>query len=190
MNGKMRVSIVATALDGHKTDSSTVLNMTSRIQNRNNGYSDGLFSQNTNNIESNTFNSIEGATALKLDENFAINEQEQHSIVNNLAQSIPEPEIDSDVENIPAGVSMENASYIESNEDSSLLAKNEDTSFDTEPSNEEEHTPQLFSHDNEPQVESDLDESSGNEHAEKLFDQDSNEEEDFEIPAFLRKQKF
>ena len=192
MNGKMRVSIVATALDGHKTDSSTVLNMTSRIQNRNNGYSDGLFSQSTNNIniESNTFNSIEGATALKLDEKFAINEQEQHSIVNNLAQSIPEPEADSDVDNIPTGVSMENASYIESNEDSSLLAKNEDTSFDTEPSNEEEHTPQLFSHDNEPQVESDLDESSGNEHAEKLFDQDSNEEEDFEIPAFLRKQKF
>ena len=29
-----------------------------------------------------------------------------------------------------------------------------------------------------------------NEHSEKLFDQDSNEEEDFEIPAFLRKQKF
>ena len=193
MNGKMRVSIVATALDGHKTDSSTVLNMTSRIQNRNNGYSDGLFSQSTNNIniESNTFNSIEGATALKLDEKFAINEQEQHSIVNNLAQSISEPEADSDVDNIPTGVSMENASYIESNEDSSLLAKNnEDTSFDTEPSNEEEHAPQLFSHDNESQVESDLDESSRDEHTEQLFDQDSNEEEDFEIPAFLRKQKF
>ncbi len=86
---------------------------------------------------------------------------------------------------------MENASYIESNEDSSLLAKNnEDTSFDTEPSNEEEHAPQLFSHDNESQVESDLDESSRDEHTEQLFDQDSNEEEDFEIPAFLRKQKF
>ena len=29
-----------------------------------------------------------------------------------------------------------------------------------------------------------------NSDSEKLFDQDSNEEEDFEIPAFLRKQKF
>ena len=28
------------------------------------------------------------------------------------------------------------------------------------------------------------------EHTEKLFDQDTNEDEDFEIPAFLRKQKF
>ena len=27
-------------------------------------------------------------------------------------------------------------------------------------------------------------------HTEKLFDKDLNEEEDFEIPAFLRKQKF
>jgi cell division protein FtsZ len=190
MNGKMRVSIVATALDGHKTDSNTVLNMVSRIQNRNNGYSEGLFSQNTNNIENSTFNSIEGATALKLDEKFEINEQEQHSIVNNLEQSNPEPEIEADINNIPTGVSMENASYIESNEDSSLLSKDEGTNFDAETSNEEEHTPQLFSHDNEPQVESDLDEPGADEHTEKLFDQDLNEEEDFEIPAFLRKQKF
>ena len=42
MNGKIRVSIVATALDGYKTQNNTVLNMTSRIQHRNNGYSDGL----------------------------------------------------------------------------------------------------------------------------------------------------
>ena len=28
------------------------------------------------------------------------------------------------------------------------------------------------------------------ENTEELFDQDSNEEENFEIPAFLRKQKF
>ena len=192
MDGKMRVSIVATALDGYKTQTNTVLNMTSRIQNRNNGYSDGLFSQNTNNIniENNTFNSIEGATALKLDEKFEINEQEQHSVVNNLEQSNPKPEIESDVDNIPTGVSMENASYIESNEDSSLLAKDENTSFDVELSNEEEYTPQLFSHENESQAESGLDESNSDEHTEKLFDQDSNEEEDFEIPAFLRKQKF
>ena len=85
---------------------------------------------------------------------------------------------------------MENASYIESNEDSSLPAKDADKSFDAELSNEEEHTPQLFSDDNESQSESNLDESNVDEHTEKLFDQDSNEEEDFEIPAFLRKQKF
>ena len=195
MEGKMRVSIVATALDGHKTDSSTVLNMVSRIQNRNNGHSEGLFSQNTNNIENNTYNSIEGATALKLDEKFEIEKQEQGSTVNNLVQSAPETE--SEADNIPTGVSMENASYMESNEESSLMSNNVDSNFDVEPNNEEEHTPQLFSNENETQIENNLDDSNGNlndshgdEHTEKLFDQDSNEEEDFEIPAFLRKQKF
>ena len=42
MTGKIRVSIVATALDGHKTENKTVLNMVSRIQNRNTGYSENL----------------------------------------------------------------------------------------------------------------------------------------------------
>jgi len=193
MDGKMRVSIVATALHGSETK--PYLNLVNSNSNnggspiRNNGYSEGLFYQNKD-IESNTFNSIEGATALKLDEKFEINEQEQNSIVNNLEQSIPESEIEVDADNIPTGVSMENASYIESNEDSSLSSKDANTSFDAEPSKEEEHTPQLFSHDNELQAESGLDEFSSDEHTEKLFDQDSNEEEDFEIPAFLRKQKF
>ena len=45
MTGKIRVSIVATALDGYKTENKTVLNMFSRIQNRNTGYSENLFSQ-------------------------------------------------------------------------------------------------------------------------------------------------
>ena len=43
MEGKMRVSIVATALDGLKKGTNTVLNMVSRIQDRNHSHSDGLF---------------------------------------------------------------------------------------------------------------------------------------------------
>ena len=202
MNGKIRVSIVATALHGSETR--PYLNLVNSNPNnggssvRNNGFSEGLFFQNTNNIEGNTFNSIEGATALKLDEKFEINEQqEQHSIVNNLAKSIPESENEIsmteeiDAENIPTGVSMENASYMESNNDSSLsTSNNEDANFNVEQNNnEEEYTPQLFSDENEPQTESALDEVSDTQ-TERLFDQDLNEDEDFEIPAFLRKQKF
>ena len=186
MNGKMRVSIVATALDGHKMNNNTVLNMVSRIQNRNNGYSEELFSTKSN-IESNTFNSIEGATALKLDEKFEINEQEQQPIISNLEQQVPNPESDADP--APSGVSMESASYIESNNENSLLLEDEKTSFNTHQNNEEEHTPQLFSNNEELQPEKDLGESYET-HTEELFDQDLNEEEDFEIPAFLRKQKF
>jgi|TARA_Y100000816_G_scaffold123757_1_gene87020 cell division protein FtsZ len=193
MDGKIRVSIVATSLDGHKTQSNTVLNMVSRIQNRNDGYSEGLFSTNTK-IENNTFNSIEGATALKLDEKFEANhETQQHSFINDIEQGVSEPENKNFVnvkedENIPSGVSIESASYIEQNNaNSSDVSGEENLGVFSEP--EEEHTPKLFSEDSQLDAENDV--SNDNEiHSEKLFDQDTNEEEDFEIPAFLRKQKF
>ena len=195
MEGKMRVSIVATALDGHKPQTNTVLNMVSRIQNRNNGYSEGLFPNN--NIENNTLNSIEGATALKLDEKFEISEQQNQLTNNNLEQSILDPKSEVEISDqqeansIPSGVSMENASYIDSNSDISLpQSTTEDTSINIETNTiEEEHTPQLFADDYEPQTEDNLDEFSHTQ-TEKLFDQDSSEDEDFEIPAFLRRQKF
>ena len=44
--------------------------MVNRIQNRNPGYSDNIFKNP--NIEQNTLNSIDGATALKLDEQLEI----------------------------------------------------------------------------------------------------------------------
>jgi len=197
MNGKMRVSIVATALDGHKPQTSTVLNMTSRIQNKNNGYSDGLFSQNANNIENNTFNSIEGATALKLDDKLSINEQADSSVISKIESNVPQPEIEKTQENledinnnIPTGVSIESASYMENNSDDSLLLEeSENNDYHHDSNAEEEHTPALFSNEEQTQKENDLDEAYDT-HSEKLFDQDTNEDENFEIPAFLRKQKF
>ena len=65
MNGKIRVSIVATALDGEVHHSKTVLNMVDRIQNKASVQSENLFSKNIQ-ADLNTMNSIEGATALKL----------------------------------------------------------------------------------------------------------------------------
>ncbi len=192
MEGKMRVSIVATALDGNKPQTNTVLNMVSRIQNRNNGYSEGLFPNNPNvNPENNTLNSIEGATALKLDERFETKEQEPQSEINNFALNSSELEhdksiVENEMSNIPAGVSIENASYIDTNNES--LSTN-DSIMESSNHEDEEHTPQLFSKENESLSENDFDESNET-HSEKLFDQDINDEEDFEIPAFLRKQKF
>ena len=193
MNGKMRVSIVATALDGHKPESKTILNMVTRIQNRNNGYSEGLFSQNTK-IENTTFNSIDGATALKLDEKFEINEQEQNSLINNIEPNIHEPEKEvnpKDVDSIPAGVSIESASYMENNNENSLIKDSEEKILDDNINSniEEEYTPKLFSDEDQSNIENNLEEDNET-NTEKLFDQDISEEEDFEIPAFLRKQKF
>ena len=194
MEGKMRVSIVATALDGHKTESNTVLNMVSRIHNRNNGYSDSLFSHNAK-MENNTLNSIDGSTALKLDDKFEVNEQNEKVEINNFDQGISEQEnIDqlgqNAFENIPNGVSIESASYIENNSDGiSELTPNIQNTKIKENKHESENTPKLFTEDENLEIENNA--SNDNEtHIEKLFDQENNEEEDFEIPAFLRKQKF
>ena len=195
MSGKMRVSIVATALDGHNTESKTVLNMVSRLQNRNTGYSEGLFSQNTN-LDNGTLNSIEGATALKLDERFEIDSKEQLSqpIIGDLNEDVPQPKNDdsfseTNENTIPTGVSIENASYMENYKDENSLPLSDSIDQVSETESVEEHTPRLFSEENETSMEDSL--ANGNDtQTEKLFDQDTNEEEDFEIPAFLRKQKF
>jgi cell division protein FtsZ len=194
MNGKIRVSIVATALDGHKPETKTVLNMFNRIQNRNNGYSEGLFSHNTR-VENNTFNSIDGATALKLDESYELNNEESSASINNFenkidSQPLEKSYVEEELTNeIPSGVSMESASYIESNNSP------EETSNNISSVNDEiveDYTPKLFS--DEQSIEEDSETTNPNSYSdsntEQLFDQDTNEDEDFEIPAFLRKQKF
>jgi cell division protein FtsZ len=192
MTGKMRVSIVATALDGHTSENKTVLNMVSRIQNRNSGYSDSLFSQNTR-ADSNTINSIDGATALKLDESFEVNED--HNISINFENTLDNQQSENTMsneevlDNISSGVSMESASYIENNIDNSQ----EDINNNFTSSNDilEEDTPKLFSEEQSSQENLDTTNNvSIDSSSEQLFDQDANEEEDFEIPAFLRKQKF
>jgi cell division protein FtsZ len=192
MTGKIRVSIVATALDGHKSENRTVLNMVSRIQNRNTGYSDSLFSHNSR-LDSNTLSSIDGATALKLDENYEVNEEQNAAtkLENTLDNQQLENEMinEKTLNNIPSGVSMESAAYMENNVNDAQ--ENNNNAYLENNEIIEEYTPKLFSEEqnfnegievenNEP-VEKD---------SEELFDQDTNEEEDFEIPAFLRKQKF
>ena len=190
MTGKIRVSIVATALDGYKTEDKTVLNMVSRIHNRNTGYSENLFSQNPR-VENNALGSIEGATALKLDESYQLDEQQNNSIGEiedeNLNEDLYMNHIDQTqkiTDNIPSGVSIESASYIEN---SNLESEQNSSPLDSE----EEHTPKLFSDDqnhlNDESVDISKEEQT---ESDQLFDQDIDEEEDFEIPAFLRKQKF
>ncbi len=193
MTGKIRVSIVATALDGHKTENKTVLNMVSRIQNRNTGYSENLFSQSPR-VENNTLSSIDGATALKLDESYQLQEEDQNSSINNSENNLENENIigvptsaEKVSNDIPSGVSIESASYIESNN-----FQEEDSFTSMSENKKEEHTPKLFSEGQDFQSEERSDETKDEERNDydQLFDQDANEEEDFEIPAFLRKQKF
>ncbi len=193
MNGKIRVSIVATSLKGSSIspDPRPILNIVNGTNGRNNNFSDNLFSKS--NIEQNVVNSIDGATALKLDENYEVNEEQETSI-NNLQSELNDFKSDNALINedmtssIPSGLSMESASYMENNFNSSL-EKDNNPSLTNEII--DEYTPKLFSEDQNLKDGEDSDHYEQKDtETEQLFDQDTNEEEDFEIPAFLRKQKF
>ena len=173
LNGKMRVSIVATSLDGHRPESKTVLNMVNRIQNRNPGYSDNIFKNP--NIEQNPISSIDGATALKLDEQLEIDTTPFNTNQSSVGQEMSEKQKISQKLN-PKDISMENASYIENNIE---VEKELDDIGSIE-----EDTPKLFSEDDNQKFE-EIDTQN-----EKLFNQTPQDDEEFEIPAFLRKQKF
>ena len=179
MEGKIRVSIVATSLDGHKPESKTVLNMVNRIHNRNTGYSENLF-KNTN-LNQSPIGSIDRATALKLDEQLELKSSEDQLNNSTIEQDLPhETSQRQDTESV--GISIENASYIENNLD---IENHSDKTTD-----QEEHTPKLFSGENHIPEDNNFSIGDDENHNEKLFDQNSKDEEEFEIPAFLRKQKF
>ena len=200
MNGKIRVSIVATALHGSETK--PYLNLVNNTPNnsspinKNFNHGDNLFSNSNHNIDKNIVNSIDGATALKLDESYEIkSSEEQNTLINDFESSEENKILEDEMEQknfndeIPTGVSIESASYIEKNDNnnSAELVSQESNSIKGEI--EDEYTPKLFSEENiiENSKENDFSE---NQKTTELFDQDLNEDEDFEIPAFLRRQKF
>ncbi len=168
LDGIMRVSIVATALDGQQPESKSVINMVHRIQNRNPGYSDFSNINNPGNFNltatmPNTITS--GANALKL-ENEVLTEAETSSdLVDAHVLNTEDTGINPKIE-VP---DTENTSK----------AKEEkgETSNGLENFGIEEETPDLFNSNEENTIK------------EILSSENENEEEDFEIPAFLRRQK-
>jgi len=198
MNGKIRVSIVATSLKGSTvySDGRPVLNIVNGSSNRNNNISENLFSKN--NIEQNVVNSIDGATALKLDETYEIKDnEEQNALIesfeseeeNKIAEQTSSISVSSD--EIPAGVSIESASYMEHNKNTNYEDSLHQNNSLNEKNFNEEYTPKLFSDEqNQADVETNNVDVSEENPKDQLFDQDTNEDEDFEIPAFLRRQKF
>ena len=200
LNGKMRVSIVATALDGEAASTTGIVNMVNRIQNRNSGYSEaGLFSKGPIVQNSSINNSISGATALKLDEEFEVSEVQQSSLnVEEEKMNIQEGTTvqNNDEEhfwNTPANNPFIDQTNREPSPGETLfeldsieeVSPNEESTLYKEKPREE-YTQKLFSE----ETVLDKNNISSTETKQKLFDQDNNQEEDFEIPAFLRRQKF
>ena len=195
LNGKIRVSIVATSLDGHGPETKPVISMVHRLHNRNTGYSDSF--KSTLKTNQTTLNATEGATALNLN-----NIIEQNSAVQNVTEheETKQPVDDSLLKNI----SIENATYLQNLEnifdEKDSKSNNELPNFEVD--SIELATPELFSNDlenkslnqdNKDQTDMKIfknlnsDKETGIKEPEMF--EETNLEEDFEIPAFLRRQK-
>ena len=176
LEGIMRVSIVATALDGQQPESKSVINMVHRIQNRNPGYSDfsNINNSNTFNFSTTMANTMtSGANALKL-ENEVLTEEETSS----------SDLVDAHVLNSEDASFNSNTENHQEEPTSPILEESKEEEVNEEPLNGlenfgiEEETPDLFNYDEE---------SSGTEITSS--ENDEEDEDDLEIPAFLRRQK-
>ena len=193
LNGKIRVSIVATSLDGQEPETKPVISMVHRLQNRNIGYSDN--SLNTLASNQSALTATEGATALNMNSNI----QENETIINRSEQQ----EVKEEIKDLTLGnVSIENATYLqnlENNNDVKLGAE-EEPNFEVD--SIELATPHLFSDDKENNFTNNEITKENEEEEPVIFESSKNSktkepemfekldlEEDFEIPAFLRKQK-
>ena len=189
LEGKMRVSIVATALDNQGPQTKPVVSMVHRIHNGNFGYRDN--SEKTLVLNQPTLSATEGATALDInttiEQNKAVEPQKQTN----------EPSFEN--------ISIENATYLQNMEkipinEEYLKKKDEIPNFEVD--SIELADPQLFSddeeinttnHENKDEKESEAFESRDSEENSEIKEPEMFEstdlEDDLEIPAFLRRQK-
>ena len=177
LDGKMRVSIVATALDGQQPEAKSVINMVHRIHNRNPGYSDfsNLPSSNSFNLNANVSSHVtNGANALKLEDEVQNNQEEILNDEEQSYSSINSSEVQMEDSNTESITSSELNENISENTPSNGL---ENFGIDEI----EESTPELFNNQDKDSSEEEF----------KSFEQDNakDEEDDLEIPAFLRRQK-
>ena len=176
LEGKMRVSIVATSLDGISPEEKSVVSMVHRIHNRNTGYLNPAINPNAVNaaIKDVGLNStpVYGANALKINQDLEReNVSEEQNNVSIQENSLNE-------------ISLDSLGYIENTEQNNQEENQQQTDMDQGAKHEEkkETTPQLFSEEDVDSFKQEIDPA-------KESENNVDEEEDFEIPAFLRKQK-
>ena len=189
LDGKIRVSIVATALDGQQPESKSVINMVHRIQNRNPGYSDfnsASSAQSFNFSPTMTSPISHGANALKL-ENEIIAEPVTNTTSSEMMneQTVSNQEVESIVEN------NQSNDYEQSFSEEALTTAKPEENSPIEEENvsnglenfgvEGEDAPDLFSSDS---ATSEIEGFLSTETSEN-----ASEDDDLEIPAFLRRQK-
>jgi len=168
----MRVSIVATALDGQQPESKSVINMVHRIQNRNPGYSDfsGINMSDSFNFQASANTPIsDGATALKLEDEVNVNNDtglNETQYVNNINETNSHlaTELKEDLSaNEEQNIENQNINETETSNGLENFGLQEEESFGLFDNNESHNT---FAEEKK-----------------------ESEEDELEIPAFLRRQK-
>ena len=188
LDGKMRVSIVATSLDGQQPETKSVINMVHRIQNRNPGYSDFTTSNGTASFgfsNSSTSNPVSyGANALKVDDDVIsqnINQQNHHNDINQINNEYHEELLkNQDAENIVENTSLDKEISFtkEATQESEISLNEEGIKNDLSEFGVDSGAPDLFNNEIDSSHSNDL-----------LSSEDDDQEDDLEIPAFLRRQK-
>ena len=165
LTGKIRVSIVATSLDGQDPDTKPVISLVHRLHNRNIGYSENPV--NTLATNQAALNATEGATALNIntvvDKNTVI---QQRSEQEEIKKTINEPSLEN--------ISMENAAYLQNVEDK--MDDNHKSNDEMETfvvDSIELETPELFSEN----MENNMKDQDGKENELKIFESSKAEEE-------------
>ena len=180
LDGKIRVSIVATALDGQQPESKSVINMVHRIQNRNPGYSDfntADSAQSFNFSPTMTSPISHGANALKLENEIIAEPATNSSASEMLSEQTASNQSNDYEQSFSEEVISANNEIEESNSTEEEHVSNGLENFGVEG----ETAPDLFSSDNETTETEGL---LSTETSESTSDDD-----DLEIPAFLRRQK-
>ncbi len=182
LDGKIRVSIVATSLDGQQPETKSVINMVHRIQNRNPGYSDFSNFSNNNSFNFSGNNPISsGANALKL-ENEVLAGNTHEEIANENVNQINNQYHEELLKNQEVNSIIENTD--QDDENSFTKEAMEESIKEERPVNDlkefgvDKDAPDLFSSENE------ISNSEG-----LLSSENFDKEDDLEIPAFLRRQK-
>jgi len=198
--GKLRVSIVATGLNGEVASGKPVVSMIRHIQNRNNGYSrPATFSGSYSSLQKTsssppTTNGInghlatEGSTALDMN-NYANQEMQ----ISAESQMNNQQEIHEDVQDEITSEEIQ-PKHSETNMGEKFIF-NEDapTEFFEESFEKIEEETQLFTSDEKVNNSISTGELSNSEHSEQLMNENfselnSEDKDDLEIPAFLRRQ--
>jgi cell division protein FtsZ len=191
LDGKIRVSIVATSLDGQQPEAKSVINMVHRIQNRNPGYSDFSNASSAQSFNfSTTMNSpiINGANALKLENevtNESMTDLSSSEIISENNQYITSSKTESIVQDQPLSTTTPEQSFSE--EVTEISGKIEEPSNGLENFPIEEESLGLFDSETNDAFKDSAQELSSLDTEDS--DKKNSEDDDLEIPAFLRRQK-